>query len=65
MCKYCSAQKISEAAAALTKLNSKAARAKMSITFPINIVLQQAIIDDDKEEIKKTIKRHTFSLCTL
>ena len=56
MCKYCSAKKISEAAAALTTL--KAAKAKKRVSFPVNIVLQQAIIDGDKEEIKKTCKVH-------
>ena len=65
MCKYCSAQKISEAAAALTKLNSKAAKTKKSVTFPVNIVLQQAIVDGDKQEIKKTIKRHGKSVLDL
>ena len=65
MCKYCSAQKISEAAAALTKLNSKAAKTKKSVTFPVNIVLQQAIVDGEKQEIKKTIKRHGKSVLDL
>ena len=65
MCKYCTAQKISEAAAALTKLNSKAAKAKKSVTFPINIVLQQAIVDGNKDEIKKIIKQHGKSVLDL
>ena len=65
MCKYCTAQKISEAAAALTKLSSKAVKAKKSVTFPVNIVLQQAIIDGDKEDIKKIIKQHGKSVLDL
>ena len=65
MCKYCSAQKISEAAAALTKLNGKATKPKKRVTFPVNIVLQQAIIDGNKEEIKKIIKQHGKSVLDL
>ena len=65
MCKYCTAQKISEAAAALTKLSSKAVKAKKSVSFPVNIVLQQAIIDGDKEDIKKIIKQHGKSVLDL
>ena len=48
--------KISEAAATLTTL--KAAKAKKRVSFPVNIVLQQAITDGDKEEVKKTCKLH-------
>ena len=55
MCKYC-AKKISEAAATLTTL--KAAKTKKRVSFPVNIVLQQAITDGDKEEVKKTCKVH-------
>ena len=66
MCKYCIAQKISaEGLAALTKLNSKTAKAKKSVTFPVNIVLQQAITDGDKEEIKGIIKQHGKSVLDL
>ena len=64
MCKYCSAKKISEAAAALTTL--KAAKAKKkAVSFPVNIVLQQAITDGDKEEIKKTCKVHDKNVLDL
>ena len=63
MCKYCSAKKISEAAAALTTL--KAAKAKKRVSFPVNVVLQQAITDGDKEEIKKTCKIHGKSVLDL
>ena len=65
MCKYCTAQIINARAEALTKLNSKAAKTKKSVTFPVNIVLQQAIVDGDKEEIKKTIKHHGRSVLDL
>ena len=65
MCKYCITQKISEGAAALTKLNSKTAKAKKSVTFPVNIVLQQVITDGDKEEIKGIIKQHGKSVLDL
>ena len=58
MCKFCSAQKISEAAASLAKLNGKPAKAKKSVTFPLNVILQQAITDGDKDVIKKAIKNH-------
>ena len=53
MCKFC-AKKISEAATVLTTL--KVAKAKKRVSFPVNIMLQQAITDGDKEEVKKTCK---------
>ena len=66
MCKHCTTtQKISEEAAALTKLNTKTAKAKKSVTFPVDIVLQQVITDGDKDEIKGIIKHHGKSVLDL
>ena len=32
-------------------------KAKKSVTFPVNVTLHQAIVDGDKEEIKKLINK--------
>ena len=42
-----SAKKLSETLKNLALLNAKA---KRSVTFPVNVMLQQAIIEGDKEE---------------
>ena len=62
MCKFCAVKKI-ETAAALTTL--KVAKAKKRVSFPVNTVLQQAITDGDKEEIKKICKVHGKSVLDL
>ncbi|XP_065898224.1 protein phosphatase 1 regulatory inhibitor subunit 16B-like [Dysidea avara] len=48
---------------ALTSL--KNAKAKRRVTFPVNVMLQQAITDGDKEEIKKIITKHGKSVLDL
>ena len=54
MCKYCAAKNISEAAASLTTL--KTAKPKKKVAFPVNVMLHQAIVAGDKEEVKKICK---------
>ena len=50
-----SAKKLSETLKNLALLNAKA---KRSVTFPVNVMLQQAIIEGDKEEITKIINNY-------
>ena len=53
-CKNYSTKRLSETLKALTSLKG----AKRSVTFPVNVMLQQAIADGDKREVKKIIKQH-------
>ena len=59
-CKNYSSEVLSETLKALTSLNNpkKNAKAKKSVTFPVNVMLQQAITDGDDEEITKIINKH-------
>ena len=56
---------LSETLKALTSLNVKSAKAKRRVTFSVNVILQQAITDGDKEEIKKIITKHGKSVLDL
>ena len=56
---------LSETLRVLTSLNVKSAKAERRVTFPVNIMLQQAINDGDKEEIKKLITKHGKSVLDL
>ena len=58
LCKNCySTRRLSETLKSLTSCN-KCTKAKKTVILPVNVVLQQAIIDGDKEEIKKLISKH-------
>ena len=57
-CKNYSSGLLSETLKALTSLNVKSAKAKRRVTFPVNVMLKQAITDGDKKEIKKIITKH-------
>ena len=65
LCKNYSSKRLSETLKALTSLSNKSAKAKKSVTFPVNVVLQQAITDGDKREIKKIINKHGKSVLDL
>ena len=66
-CRNYSSRRLSETLTkALTVLNmTKTTKAKRGVTFPINVILQQAIIDGDKGEIKKIIKQHSKNVLDL
>ena len=55
-CKNYSGEVLSETLKALTSLNNTA-KAKKNVTFPVNVMLQQAIVDGDNEEIMKIISK--------
>ena len=57
-----SAKKLSETLKNLALLNAKA---KRSVTFPVNVMLQQAIIEGDKEEITKIINNYGKNVLNL
>ena len=65
--KYSTTRRLSETLTkALTALNvTKTTKAKRGVTFPVNVMLQQAIADGDKGEIKKIIKQHGKSVLDL
>ena len=60
-----SSELLSDTLKALTSLSNKGTKAKRGVTFPVNVMLQQAIADGDKEEIKKIIKQHGKSVLGL
>ena len=55
-----STKRLGETLKTLTSLNTSysTAKAKRNVTFPVNVMLQQAITDGDNEEIKNIISRH-------
>ena len=54
-----SSELLSETLKALTSLSSKNTKGKLrGVTFPVNVMLHQAITDGDNEEIKKIINKH-------
>ena len=55
-CKNYSSEVLSETLKALTSINNTA-KAKKSVTFPVNVMLQQAITDGEDEEIMKIISK--------
>ena len=66
LCKNYSSKRLSETLKALTSLNSRSVKGlKRSVTFPVNVMLQQAITDGDKQEIKKIIYKHGKSVLDL
>ena len=52
-----SSEKLSETLKVLTSLGNNA-KSKRGVTFPVNVMLQQAITDGDNEEIMKIINKH-------
>ena len=50
-CKNYSSKLLNETLNALTLLSNKSTKPKRVVTFPINVMLQQAITDGDKGEI--------------
>ena len=58
LCKNYSTKRLSETLKALTSLNSKSTKVKRNVTFPLNVVLKQAIADGDKGEIKELINKY-------
>ena len=52
-----SSELLSETLKALTSLNNTA-KAKRGVTFPVNVMLQQAITDGDNKEVRNIINRH-------
>ena len=60
VCHSYSTRRLSETLKTLTSLNNKTktTKVKRSVTFPVNVMLQQAVADGDKEEIKKIISKH-------
>ena len=62
-----STNRLGEALMTLTSLNTSycRAKAKRTVTFPVNVMLQQAIIDGDNEEIKKILYKHGKSVLDL
>ena len=59
LCKKYSTKRLSETLKALTSLSGKSAnQAKRSVTFPVNVMLQQAITDGDSKEIKRIVNQH-------
>ena len=65
LCKNYSTKRLSETLKALTSLSSKSTNTKRSVTFPLNVLLQQAIIDGDAREIKKIINKYGKSVLDL
>ena len=53
LCKNYSTKRLSETLKALTSLSNRSVKAKKSVAFPVNVMLQQAITDGDNKEIKK------------
>ena len=52
-----SSEKLSETLKVLTSLGNNA-KSKRGVTFPVNVMLQQAITDGDNEEIMRIINKH-------
>ena len=68
VCRNYSTRRLSETLKTLTSLNNKTlktTKAKRSVTFPANVMLQQAIADGDQEDIKKIISKHGKSVLDL
>ena len=67
LCKNYSTKRLSETLKALTSLNNlKSRSAKLrSVTFPVNVMLQQAITDGDKRELKRIVNKHGKSVLDL
>ena len=57
-----STRRLSETLKALTSLGNKSTKAKKRVTFPLNVILQQAIGDGDKKEMKELISKHGKSV---
>ena len=57
-CSNYSKEVLSETLKVLTSITNTKSAAKRGVTFPVNVMLQQAITDADNEEIAKIISKH-------